>query len=127
MEEISLDGFSLVNLTSASTLHQRRLVLELTQQQVADRAGIDLQQYRKFESGARDIRRSSFNIACRVIRALEMDVDKFFDGDYSLGEEVYSENGQLKYKKTGRPTSDNFDKCIWLRRNGGVFVLAGGI
>nr|DAE09395.1 MAG TPA: helix-turn-helix domain protein [Siphoviridae sp. ct96x5]DAJ39242.1 MAG TPA: helix-turn-helix domain protein [Caudoviricetes sp.] len=110
MEEISLDGFSLVNLTSASTLHQRRLVLELTQQQVADRAGIDLQQYRKFESGARDIRRSSFNIACRVIRALEMDVDKFFDGDYSLGEEVYSENGQLKYKKTGRPTSDNIDK-----------------
>lgn len=42
MEEISLDGFSLVNLTAASTLHQKRLVLELTQQQVADRAGVDI-------------------------------------------------------------------------------------
>ena len=42
MEELSLDGFTLVNLTSASTLHQKRLVLELTQQQVADRANIDL-------------------------------------------------------------------------------------
>nr|DAK16532.1 MAG TPA: helix-turn-helix domain protein [Caudoviricetes sp.] len=109
MEEISLDGFSLVNLTAASTLHQKRLVLELTQQQVADRAGVDIQQYRKFESGARDIRRASFDVACRVIRALEMDVGKFFDGEYSLGEEIYSENGELKYKKTGRSTKDNID------------------
>lgn len=110
MEELSLDGFTLVNLTSASTLHQKRLVLELTQQQVADRANIDLQQYRKFESGARDIRRASFDVACRVIKALEMDVGKFFDGDYSLGEEIYSENSELKYKKTGRSTSDNIDQ-----------------
>ena len=80
MEELDLSGFTLINLTAASTLHQKRLVLELTQQQVADRAGIDLQQYRKF-----------------------------FDGDYSLGEEIYSENGELKYKKTGRLTSDNID------------------
>lgn len=109
MEELDLSGFTLINLTAASTLHQKRLVLELTQQQVANRAGIDLQQYRKFESGARDIRRASFDIACRVIKALEMDVGKFFDGDYSLGEEVYSENGELKYKKTGRLTSDNID------------------
>ena len=109
MEEISLDGFSLVNLTAASTLHQKRLVLELTQQQVADRAGVDIQQYRKFESGARDICRASFDVACRVIRALEMDVGKFFDGEYSLGEEIYSENGELKYKKTGRSTKDNID------------------
>lgn len=109
MEEISLDGFSLVNLTAASTLHQKRLVLELTQQQVADRAGVDIQQYRKFESEARDIRRASFDVACRVIRALEMDVGKFFDGEYSLGEEIYSENGELKYKKTRRSTKDNID------------------
>lgn len=110
MEELILDGFTLVNITSASTLHQKRLVLELTQQQVADRANIDLQQYRKFESGARDVRRASFDVACRVIKALEMDVGKFFDGDYSFGEEIYSENGELKYKKTGRSTSDNIDQ-----------------
>lgn len=109
MEELDLRGFTLINLTAASTLHQKRLVLELTQQQVANRAGIDLQQYRKFESGARDIRRASFDVACRVIKALEMDVGEFFDGDYSLGEEIYSENGELKYKKTGRLTSDNID------------------
>lgn len=109
MEELDLSGFTLINLTAASTLHQKRLVLELTQQQVANRAGIDLQQYRKFESGARDIRRASFDVACRVIKALEMDAGKFFDGDYSLGEEIYSENGELKYKKTGRLTSDNID------------------
>ena len=48
-------------------------------------------------------------MACRVIRALEMDVGKFFDGEYSLGEEIYSENGELKYKKTGRSTKDNID------------------
>ena len=45
-----------------------------------------------------------------MIKALEMDVGKFFDGDYSLGEEIYSENGELKYKKTGRSTSDNIDQ-----------------
>lgn len=110
MEEISLDGYRIVGLTPAAVLRQRRQVLELTQQQVADRAEIDLNQYRKFESGMRDIKRASFAIACKVIRALEMDIDGFFDGDYCLSDEVYESTEGLRYKTTGRLVNDGIDE-----------------
>lgn len=50
----------------------------MTQQQVADKAHIVLQQYQKFESGERNIMTCSFQIACRIIEALEMDITAFF-------------------------------------------------
>jgi transcriptional regulator with XRE-family HTH domain len=82
-------------------------VHRLTQKQVAERAKITLQQYQKFESGARNIMTSSFRIACRVIEALELDITRFFHGEYVIGEEVYFVGKKLYYKKTGRPINED--------------------
>ena len=79
----------------------------MTQQEVADKAKIKLQQYQKFESGSRDIMTSSFRIACRVIEALGMNISDFYHGKYVFGEEVYAEDVVLKYKKTGRPIDED--------------------
>ena len=62
--------------------------LGLTQQQVADKAKIHLRQYQRFEAGERNLSSSSFNIACRVIEALGLDITKYHHGDYILGDEV---------------------------------------
>lgn len=82
----------------------------MTQQQVATNAKITLQQYQKFESDARNIRTASFQLACRVLRALNMDIEKFFDGEYCFGEEIYAEDGKLKFKKTGRDINEDVEE-----------------
>ena len=61
-------------------------LLRLTQQEIADRAKITLRQYQRLESGERSILTCSFGLACRVIEALDMDVSKFYHGDYYLEE-----------------------------------------
>ena len=42
--------------------------------------------YQRLESGERSILTCSFGLACRVIEALDMDVSKFYHGDYYLEE-----------------------------------------
>lgn len=98
----SLDGFQLAHLDEKGMLRERRVILGLTQQTVADRAKIPLQSYQQFESGKRNIMRASFSIACRVIEALEMNISDFYHGEYSFGEEVYQSDEGLRYKKTGK-------------------------
>lgn len=66
-------------------LREKRLTSGLTQQQVADRAGIKLQQYQKFESGERNLRTASFQIACKVLEALDLDIVKYFHKEYAWG------------------------------------------
>ena len=109
--EIDLSGFQMCHVEdkneTKNILREKRLILRMTQKQVADEAKISLQQYQKFESGARNIRTCSFQIACRVIEALGMDISDFYHGQYALGEEIYLENGILKYKKTGMPVDED--------------------
>ncbi|GFI04954.1 hypothetical protein IMSAGC009_02993 [Lachnospiraceae bacterium] len=109
MEQIELSGFQMCHLDSDqhSVLREKRVVLGMTQQQVADKAGIILQQYQKFESGERDIMTSSFRTACKVIEALEMDITDFYHGEYTVGEEIYSSAEGLRYQKTGRLTNED--------------------
>lgn len=61
------------------TLREKRIENNMTQKQVAELAEISIQQYQKFEYGSRDLRRASFYVACRVLRALDMDIERFFD------------------------------------------------
>ncbi len=61
---------------------------------IADRAKITLRQYQRLESGERSILTCSFGLACRVIEALDMDVSKFYHGDYYLEEEVKTMRGK---------------------------------
>ena len=65
-------------------------------------AKIPIASYQRFESGDRNIMTASFQMACRVIEALELDIAAFFHGDYILGEAVFDSPEGLRYKKTGK-------------------------
>lgn len=110
MKDFDFSGFSIIHNEkegSGNILREQRLVQKMTQQEVADKAHITLQQYQKFESNSRNIRTASFQLACRVLRALNMDIERFYDWDYLFGEEVSFEDGSLKYVKTGKDINDD--------------------
>jgi len=65
-------------------LIEARKMLGLTQQQVADKAGVAMRHYQMFEGGRRRLSTSSFMLASKVLKALELDVSAFADGDYLL-------------------------------------------
>ena len=102
MENFSLDGFQVAHLKNDGVLRERRVILDLTQMQVAEKAKIPLQSYQRFESGNRDIRTASFQIVCRVVEALEMNISDFYHGEYVLGEKLLSSKEGLRYEKTGK-------------------------
>lgn len=102
MSDFSLDGFQMVHMEERNILRERRVVLGLTQKQVAEKAKIPLQSYQRFESGERNIMTASFQMACRVIEALGMNVSDFYHGEYVLGEEIYDSKEGIRYKKTGK-------------------------
>ncbi len=58
-------------------LRNRRVAFGLTQQQVADLAGIQLRQYQRLESGERSIRGASLKIALSICSALQLDPFRF--------------------------------------------------
>ncbi|MCW6662768.1 helix-turn-helix domain-containing protein [Aerococcaceae bacterium NML190073] len=101
IETVSLDGFQTIHTNDRSILFERRIVLGLTQKQVAERANIPLQSYQRFESGDRKLSSASFNMACRVLEALEMDIAGFYHGDYILGEVMRETKDGLRYETGG--------------------------
>ena len=92
--DFDFSGFQTVHLdkTNGSILREKRVVLGLTQKQVAERAKITLRQYQKFESGERNIMTCSFQMACRIIEALGMNISDFYHNEYIFGEEVYMDS-----------------------------------
>lgn len=58
-------------------LVERREQLCLTQQEVSNRAGIQLRQYQRFESGERALSSSTLRIALAVCDALKLDPHRF--------------------------------------------------
>ena len=108
-----MSGFSTVHMGAGArdgTLKEKRLVLEMTQQQVAEKAKISLSSYQKFESGDRNIRTASFEVTCRVLRALCMDPTTFFEGGYILGEPTIFDKDGRKYVRTGRLVDEDVDE-----------------
>ena len=63
----------LVMLDDAGVLRYRREELKMTQQQVADAAGIKVSQYQRFESGERNLTGASMRIGLNVCRVLKLD------------------------------------------------------
>ena len=45
---------------------------------------------------------ASFQMACRVIEALGMNISDFYHGEYVLGEEIFDSKEGIRYKKTGK-------------------------
>ena len=89
---MDLSGFQMCHLSDDAhgILREKRVVLGLTQQQVADKAKVVIQQYQKFESGELNIMTCSFSIACRVIEALGMDISDFYHGKYIHLQKAYA-------------------------------------
>lgn len=74
-----------------SILKIQRKSLNLTQQQVADIASIDIRLYQLFESGERCLSRASFRIGVAVAYTLELDVHMLV---YTPSVEEYLKNKQ---------------------------------
>lgn len=64
-------------MTDRAYLYCRRKELGLTQQQVADRAGIKLIQYQRFERGERSMASASFRIGMAICDVLKLDPHRF--------------------------------------------------
>lgn len=114
MDSERMDGFCIAHIgsekkTDCEILREKRIVLGLTQKQVAEKAGVAFVTYQRFESGERNIRTASFQLVCRILTALEMGIDAFYNGDYVIGEEVYGKNGEFCYKKTGRSINEDVE------------------
>ena len=60
-------------------LRFRREEKHLSQQQVADLAGITLRQYQRFESGERRMSSASLKIGLSICRVLELDPYRFVE------------------------------------------------
>lgn len=75
-------------------LRYQRKYLGLTQLEVANKSNIYVTQYRRFETGERDIMNASFYIVVRIINVLELNLDNFYYGKYLI------ENEKLIAKKT---------------------------
>ena len=110
MDTFSLDGFQVVHPHTHGILRERREVLGMTQKQVAEKANIPLQSYQRFESGERNIKTASFQMACRVIEALEMNISDFYHDEYILGEPLRDTKDGLCYAKTGNPVMKEVKK-----------------
>jgi len=102
MSEFSLDGFQFIHPDEKSILQERRIFLGMTQKQVAEKAKIPIQSYQRFESGERNIMTASFQMACRVIEALEMNISDFYHQEYVLGEKIAESPEGLRFQKTGK-------------------------
>ena len=70
-------------------LKKRRRQLGLTQQEVAEKADINIKQYQRFETGERELTDASFMTTCQVLKALEMDAGKYATGEYEIKELIY--------------------------------------
>lgn len=55
----------------------QREALGLTQQQVADKAHINIQQYQRYESGERSLASASFRIGVSICKALDVNPTLF--------------------------------------------------
>ena len=66
-------------------LKNRRLELGLTQQQVADKAKIQLRQYQRVESGERHIRGASARFMLAICTVLRIDPYEFFPEFRDIG------------------------------------------
>ena len=67
-------------------LYEARKKLDLTQNQVAIKASITLRHYQMFESGERKLSSSSFITASKVLKALNLDLTAFANGEYNIPE-----------------------------------------
>ena len=55
------------------------------------------------------MRTASFQIACRVLEALEMDIAKYHHNEYIIGEKIFVDDEGMKYVKTGKLVTEDVE------------------
>lgn len=70
-----------INKRESTMLKNRRIELGLSQTEVALNAGIQLQQYQKFEYGQRQLSNSTMLLGLRICAVLEIDPYEFAFGN----------------------------------------------
>ena len=65
----------------ANILREQRIFLEMTQQEVANEVGINLQQYQRYEYGDRDLRKMPMELGLKICYLLEIDPYELVFGD----------------------------------------------
>jgi len=73
-----------IKLDEKDILIEARKNLGLTQQQVADKAGVAMRHYQMFEGGKRKLSSASFWTASNILQALELDISTFASGGYAI-------------------------------------------
>jgi transcriptional regulator with XRE-family HTH domain len=97
-------------------ISERRILLGLTQQQLADLIGITYQQAGKYEHG---ISRVPPSRLCQIAAALDVPVSYFFSGIEPGGEHTAPvaaddlEHGRLDTVSAGRPDGDQIRRHQW--------------
>ena len=76
MEEMNFDDFNTVK-RDCTVLFEKRTKKKLTQQEVADFAGISLLEYKRFENGESSFSSSNMNIGVAICLILDMDPGYF--------------------------------------------------
>ena len=99
---------------AAAYLRKRRHELKLTQQAVADKAEIKLQQYQKFESGERSILTASFFITCKLLDAMGIDIQGFHR-DY-IGPEKMMHRAILQDRQGGAERGERSQSVMAQKR-----------
>jgi len=87
---------SCIDYGGANLLKRTRKIKGMTQQETADKAGIPLRHYQKFEREERQITNASFRIAMSVCKALDIIPDMLYQSGISF----------LKHKETEQSGGD---------------------
>ena len=75
---------------------------DLSQSDIAKKLKTTQPQYSKYESGERNLSASSFAIACRVLKALELDIYAYARGDYVISEETVDILFEISNKESNK-------------------------
>ena len=88
-----------VDVHVGQRIRQRRWMVGMTQQQLADKVGIKFQQIQKYETGANRI---PVNRLLQIARALDVDIKCFFDGIATGTQSPSFVKKQEAVQRTGR-------------------------
>ena len=95
-------------------LREKRIEQNMTLKTVADKAGIALRQYQRYESGERDLLTASFVVACQVLEVLGIDIKDFFHTYY--GKEENEMETSEQEEKPDSSVLDGFKKAAILTK-----------
>lgn len=77
LDQVEINDFELVK-TGSTIIREHREDLGMTQQQVANKVGITVRQYQRYESGEKSIYSASFQIGVRLFKILRLEIKEFF-------------------------------------------------